>query len=165
MFPIFTGGTLQRETVAYVLVAAAAHLGTDLQGHFQAAMKTRPIVQQTGQPMHWLLTNDDVPAQPVWNVPDWFCRCSSVFWLLRADCVNLHTYQAVQPQTESMLLDETPAFAPAVDDPQQSAMPETESHFGPADVSQAPDATTAAIMALLQTTTVAERQRRDSVEH
>ena len=142
-----------------VLVAAAAHMSTDLQGHFQAVMKTRPTVQMTGQPMHWLLTNDDAAAQPVWQVPDWFCRCSSVFWLLHADCVNLHTYQAVQPQTEMQTLDETPALATDVDASQQSEMPETESHFGPAEVSQAPDATTAAIMALLQTTTVAERQR------
>ena len=70
---------------------SAMHLGADQQGHFQAILKTRPAVLQDGHPMHWLITNDGQRAQPTWMAPDWFRSCANVFWLLRADCVHLHT--------------------------------------------------------------------------
>ena len=46
--PVFTNTSLQREMVEYVLVAAAAHLGSDKGGHYRAALKTCPAVQLTG---------------------------------------------------------------------------------------------------------------------
>ena len=156
--PVFVDGTLRREAVAYVVIAATAHMGVDQGGHFQAILKTRPAVQVTGGPMHWLITNDGIAAKPTWQVPDWFSSCATVFWLLRADCVNLHTYQPL-PQT----LDDDLPDAPSDPEPKPPMQPKpkgsTELHMTSVPEPVPMDETTAAIMALLQATTMAERQR------
>ena len=151
---VFTDQSLRRESVGYVLTAATAHLGDAHSGHFRAALKTRPAVLQNGQPMHWLITNDDSEARPIWLVPDWFRSNTNLFWLLRSDCVQLHTYQAL-PTTVQEPTETSPEIPSELDaDP----LPEPDSH---AVTIQMPpqDETTAAIMALLQATSMAERQR------
>ena len=170
--PVFIDHSQRREFVSYVLLSATAHLGNVKGGHYQAVLKTRPAVQQNGQPMHWLLTNDSMAAQPIWLVPDWFRRNSTVFWLARADCVQLHVYRPL-PQTDIAAPDE-PDLTIAADADTSTNVPErdigmpnttvdtdaTESTEKPSTaIAPETDATTAAIMALLQATTMAERQR------
>ena len=151
---VFIDQSLRREFVGYVLIAATAHLGDAHSGHFRAALKTRPAVQQSGQPMHWLITNDDSEAKPVWLVPDWFRSNTNLFWLLRSDCVQLHTYQALQ-MTVHEQHETSPTILPVTaDDP----LPEFACQADPIQMPPQ-DETTAAIMALLQATSMAERQR------
>ena len=154
--PVFTKTSLQREMVEYVLVAAAAHLGSDKGGHYRAALKTCPAVQLTGQPMHWLITNDDVEATPTWKMPDWFCHNTTVLWLLRADSVHLHAYQAL-PAQDPVQIDA--AHGPSTPDPPNDSMPVRDNDAGSPAAVPKPDAMTEAILAMLQTTTMAERQR------
>ena len=172
--PVFTDHSHSREFVSYVLLSATAHLGTTQGGHYQAVLKTRPAVQQNGQPMHWLLTNDATAAQPVWQVPDWFRRNSNVFWLARADCVQLHVYRTL-PQSDTAEPDDTDLIAATDDDTgtdvaaRDLVTPCTTAADSAAESAVRPthtaapapetDATTAAFMALLQATTMAERQR------
>ena len=172
--PVFTDHSHSREFVSYVLLSATAHLGTTQGGHYQAVLKTRSAVQQNGQPMHWLLTNDATAAQPVWQVPDWFRRNSNVFWLARADCVQLHVYRTL-PQSDTAEPDDTDLIAATDDDTgtdvaaRDLVTPCTTAADSAAESAVRPthtaapapetDATTAAIMALLQATTMAERQR------
>ena len=163
--PVFTDSSLRREYVGYVIVGATAHLGSVNGGHFQAVMKARPTVQRDGSPMHWLLTNDDSEAQPVWMVPDWFRCNTNMFWLLRADCVQLHTYQ-VLPQNDAApttptacdTLESRPMTQDTIQTDAASSAPPSAGMLRP-QMNQQQDATTAAIMAMLQVTSMAERQR------
>jgi len=152
--PVFVDGTLRREAVAYVVLAATAHMGVDQGGHFQAILKTRPAVQVTGGPMHWLITNDGIAATPTWQVPDRFSSCATVFWLVRADCVNLHTYRPLPQMPDDDITD-----APSDSAPQAQPTGPTELNLTSVPEPVPMDETTAAIMALLQATTMAERQR------
>ena len=153
--PVFIDGTLRREYVGYVLVAATAHQGATEGGHFQAILKTRPAVQMDGKPMHWILKNDDSAAEPVWLVPDWFRSNTNVFWLLRGDCVQLHTFQPLPPDASDNDPDRPVAHALEP----EPTMPVPTPSMPSALEAPAYDETTAAIMALLRTTTMAERQR------
>ena len=137
------------------MVAATAHQGATEGGHFQAILKTRPAVQMDGKPMHWILKNDDSAAEPVWLVPDWFRSNTNVFWLLRGDCVQLHTFQPLPPDASDNDPDRPVAHALEP----EPTMPVPTPSMPSALEAPAYDETTAAIMALLRTTTMAERQR------
>jgi hypothetical protein len=159
--PISTGPGLQRESVSYVLVAATAHLGADQQGHFQVILKTRPAVLQDGHPMHWLITNDGQRAQPTWMAPDWFRSCANVFWLLRADCVHLHTYRPLadeDPLPEAVAETDTLAAIPEPTKPMQVPFRNSMDIEDPMKQAQAiADETEEAILALLQAASVEKR--------
>ena len=160
--PIFTGSGLQREFVSYVLIAATAHLGTDQQGHYQAILKTRPMVLQNGNPMHWLITDDGQRAHPTWMVPDWFRSCANVFWLLRADCVHLHTYRPLAADEPMHVAAATTDEAAVISGPDRplcdAAASNAKASDDPMKQAQAiADETEEAILALLQAANVEKR--------
>ena len=162
--PIFTGPGVSREYVSYVLVAATAHLGMDQQGHYQALLKTRPTVLHNGSPMHWLLANDGRPAQPTWLAPDWFRSSANVFWLLRADCVHLHTYRPLMQEETQPMMDTVPADAstlvpdsPMCDSSEKASGTDAIGDEPAEQARQIADETEAAILALLQAANVERR--------
>eukprot|EP00435_Cladocopium_sp_Y103_P007847 s2152_g2.t1 len=141
--PIFTGSDLRKENVFYVLVACSAHLGDAESGHYRALLKLRPIVLPSGQPASWLVTEDNVSGHAVWRAPDWFRSNATDFWLVRADCVQLHVYRPA-----SMDMEETEV--PEVHSADHSAL--ICSSAPSTGHGNTPDETEEAILAMLQAT-------------
>lgn len=92
--PVFTNAGIQVDTVGYIPVAGAAHTGSDLSGHCQSILRMQPTVVNSIGPAAWLLTNDDVPPQPVWKQPEWVRQNLVMIWLIRTDCMRLPSYVA-----------------------------------------------------------------------
>eukprot|EP00435_Cladocopium_sp_Y103_P006421 s3424_g2.t1 len=136
--PVFTGQDLRIESVSYVLVACTAHLGDTQGGHYRSILKLRPMISAEGNPISWMMTEDNQPAAPIWRVPDWFRRCATDFWLLRADSVSLHVYQPID-------VSHLPVHPFSSTEPVSAPVPvQTDPHV------PTPDATEEAILALLQ---------------
>lgn len=92
MLPVFTDG-IRSTTANYVIIAAASHLGVDQAGHYQALLKILPTVLSEVQPVAWLLTQDNETPKPTWRIPEMFSRNTTVFWLIRTDCLELPNYR------------------------------------------------------------------------
>ena len=90
--PIFVAEGLTSEMQGYIPIAGTTHFGADLAGHCQAVLKLQPGVLQGIQPIAWLITNDMVPPQPTWHIPEAFAQALTVLWLVRIDCLSLPTY-------------------------------------------------------------------------
>eukprot|EP00435_Cladocopium_sp_Y103_P031463 s539_g8.t1 len=150
--PVFIGPGLRKEYLSYILVATSAHMGDTDGGHFRTALKLRPAVIHQCQPIQWLLTEDNQRACPLWQLPDWFRSCTTMFWMLRADCVYMHVYQPLPddapPEGSEPMQPRLDALAElALADHEDSAeMPAAS----PEATSHEPDDTEAAILALLQ---------------
>lgn len=95
--PHFIAEDLQTDTAEYILIAAAAHLGIDAAGHYQAALKVRPTVQSEDSAIQWLITQDHCKPAPAWQIPILMQRNFTVLWLLRTDCLTLLSYHAAMP--------------------------------------------------------------------
>ena len=89
--PTFAENSIHTEQTAYVPVAVLAHLGTASGGHFRAGLRVQPEVLGT-QPVQWLLTDDDQRPHCSWMLPTWLVENLTFVWLLRSDCLQLHTY-------------------------------------------------------------------------
>ena len=94
MTPVFTGTSLDSTLIRYVPVAGVAHFGHDGAGHYQSLLKIQPGLHGT-QPMHWLLTQDNVCPVAIWRIPDTIRQNFTVIWMVRADCLQLPEYRAV----------------------------------------------------------------------
>ena len=105
LLPVFTGDGLTSAPVNYVIIAAASHLGQDQAGHYQALLKILPTVISEVQPVAWLLTQDNMIPQPTWRVPEMFSRNTTVFWLIRADCLELPNYRLALQATSATTAD------------------------------------------------------------
>ena len=90
-FPFYVSPGLDLSTAGYVIVAAAAHFGHDLAGHYRVALKTQPTVLSEVQPVRWLLTEDCQRPTATWQLPEWFVRRTTTFLLVRTDCLRLPT--------------------------------------------------------------------------
>lgn len=91
---------LSTESIQYVLVAAAAHLGMDGAGHYRAALKVFPSMISEATPVQWLYTDDNVPPSPMWHLPETFCQNMTTAWLLRADLLQLPQFRTVETSAE-----------------------------------------------------------------
>ena len=92
MIPVFCNQSASCESVGYVAIAAASHLGQDQAGHYQAILKLQPGVIKHTYPIRWLVTQDNEPPMPTWHVPDPLqCNITAV-WLVRSDCLQLPVY-------------------------------------------------------------------------
>ena len=99
------------ETVGYVIVAASAHQGVDLAGHYRSALKIQPTVIHDTRPAQWLITDDMKKPAPLWTLPPWFLRNTTTFMLVRTDCLHV---PAVSPQelAQSEAVRTTPGSEP-----------------------------------------------------
>ena len=86
--PVYNGADLAVTWTTYKVVAAIAHLGADASGHCRALLRTQ-MRANTADPHMFLLTDDWVPAVPVWKEPPWFTRNATCFWLCDFDHMNL----------------------------------------------------------------------------
>ena len=87
--PVYTGTDLTVNWKTYKVVAAVAHLGADASGHCRALLRVQ-MQATTANPHMFLLTDDWVPAVPVWKEPTWFTRNATCFWLCDFDHMSLH---------------------------------------------------------------------------
>ena len=87
--PCFAGQTMDVEWIPYQITALAAHLGDTDGGHYRAALKLKPSVTADLTPFRWLLTDDGVPAQKTWHLPEWLTQNLTTIWLARMDCACL----------------------------------------------------------------------------
>ena len=107
--PHFVEDTLHQATAEYVLIAAAAHLGIDAAGHYQAILKVQPAVISSSCAVQWLITQDHCKPKPVWEVPNTLKQNLNVLWLMRADSLRLPGYHcdsettAIEPDAEEAL--------------------------------------------------------------
>ena len=58
LMPLFQGTGLTTEPVEYQIVALMAHLGSDGQGHYRAALRIAQTLISETTPAEWLLTDD-----------------------------------------------------------------------------------------------------------
>ncbi|CAL1151582.1 unnamed protein product [Cladocopium goreaui] len=107
--PHFVEDTLHQATAEYVLIAAAAHLGIDAAGHYQAILKVQPAVISSSCAVQWLITQDHCKPKPVWEVPNTLKQNLNVLWLMRADSLRLPGYHCdtettvIEPEAEEAL--------------------------------------------------------------
>ena len=92
MIPIFSHAGTQCELLSYIPVAAAAHLGTDGAGHYQALLKIQPTVVKETSPVKWLVTQDNMSPQACWTVPAAISQNLTLIWMVRTDCLQLPPY-------------------------------------------------------------------------
>ena len=90
--PFFHDDALNCTNISYVLIAAAAHLGRDEEGHYQAILKIQPMVTENSCPAKWLLTQDNLRPRPIWRVPEAIMQNMNIAWLVRSDCMQLLQY-------------------------------------------------------------------------
>ena len=100
-FPVFQGDSIACANHAYTVVAAMAHLGSDMAGHYRSAMRIQPLILNRTQPIRWLVTDDWMPPQATWNLRSWMQENVTMVWLVRSDLLRLPLYQAPQDQTAS----------------------------------------------------------------
>jgi hypothetical protein len=98
LVPTFMNDSMRTGLTEYQLVAMTAHLGEDGAGHYRSALRLAPSLPTEVAPAEWLLTEDWQRPQAVWHLPNWMRR-SSMYWLIRSDCVHLLQY--VCPSTEA----------------------------------------------------------------
>ena len=100
-FPVFADGTIQSDFHAYTVIAAMAHLGHDGSGHYRAALRLRPMVQNHTNPIQWLVTDDWRAPEAVWTLQDWLLENVTMVWLGRSDSIRLPFYRQdmQQPRT------------------------------------------------------------------
>jgi len=96
--PVYTGTDLTVHWKTYKVVAAVAHLGADASDHCRALLRVQ-MQSNTTNPHMFLLTDDWVPAVPVWKEPTWFTRNATCFWLCDFDHMSLHDLAAHTGQT------------------------------------------------------------------
>lgn len=92
MLPIFSHAGTQCELISYIPVAAAAHLGIDGAGHYQALLKIQPTVVTETSPVKWLVTQDNKSPQACWTVPTEISQNLTLIWMVRTDCLQLPPY-------------------------------------------------------------------------
>ena len=92
LMPLFQGTGLTTEPVEYQIVALMAHLGSDGQGHYRAALRIAQTLISETTPAEWLLTDDWTQPVPTWRVPNWMIRTANIFWLVRTDLLQLYRY-------------------------------------------------------------------------
>ena len=97
LIPLFQGQGLTTEPVEYQIVAIMAHLGSDGQGHYRAALRIAQTLVGDTQPAEWLLTDDWTQPVPTWRVPNWMLRTANIFWLVRTDLLQLYRYGLRMP--------------------------------------------------------------------
>ena len=95
--PVFQGQGLTHEPVEYQPVAIMAHLGIDQGGHYRAGLKLAPTLVNSTTPAEWLLTDDWQAPTPIWRIPAWMLRNTTVIWMIRTDCMRLFRYNLRQP--------------------------------------------------------------------
>ena len=91
-FPFFKSFGLEMDEAGYTPVAAAAHLGSDLCGHYRAALKLSPSLKSLHEPVRWMLTEDSCRPATCWHLPEWFKQQITVVLLVRKDCLKLPLY-------------------------------------------------------------------------
>ena len=101
LMPLFQGTGLTTEPVEYQIVALMAHLGSDGQGHYRAALRIAQTLISETTPAEWLLTDDWTHPVPTWRVPNWMIRTANIFWLVRTDLLQLYRYGLRMPQGDS----------------------------------------------------------------
>lgn len=100
LVPVFVDQSLQYELVEYHVVALVAHIGADQAGHIRAALRLAPSIVDTIKPAHWLITEDWKRPEPIWEIPSWMKRHGIMYWLIRADCLQLWRYRPLAIDTE-----------------------------------------------------------------
>lgn len=93
-FPVFSDGTLACAQIHYTLVAAAAHLGQDRSGHYQAVLKLQPTLLNSARPVQWLVTQDNQRPTACWRPSQLLCQNLTIAWFVRSDCLYLPKYHA-----------------------------------------------------------------------
>ena len=88
-FPVFCDDKLQCAQISYTFVAAAAHMGIDEAGHYQAFLKISPALESNAKPVQWLVTDDHVQPAACWRLPMRLCQNLTVAWFVRTDCLFL----------------------------------------------------------------------------
>lgn len=88
-FPVYCDDLLQCAQISYTFVAAAAHLGIDAAGHYQAFLKMHPALESNAKPVQWLITQDNVQPHACWRLPTHLCQNLTVAWFVRTDCLYL----------------------------------------------------------------------------
>ena len=94
--PIFQATGLQCDHIGFIPVAGISHLGHDQAGHCRAMLRIQPVLATDGHPANWLITDDEVAPEPVWNIPDFLLCNLVVIWLVRTDCLQMPTFASVR---------------------------------------------------------------------
>ena len=87
--PVFADVGMIHVHHAYSIVAVMSHLGSDGQGHYRSALRVRTTVLEGARPVNWLVTDDWLPPQAVWQPATWLQENSTVIWLVRSDLLRL----------------------------------------------------------------------------
>ena len=90
--PAFSRSDTRTALTGYIPVAAAAHMGQDKAGHWQAILKGQPMVTMRGKPAAWLMTNDEISPEPIWQIPSWLASSLTEIWMIRTDCLMLQRF-------------------------------------------------------------------------
>ena len=96
LLPVLMGHSTECQYLEYQIVALMSHLGGDGSGHYRAALRVLPGVNDSAQPYRWLLTDDWSPATLVWSLPQWFTSNITLAWVIRSDRTELFDYSLVQ---------------------------------------------------------------------
>ena len=87
--PVFADVGMIHVHHAYSIVAVMSHLGSDGQGQYRSALRVRTTVLEGARPVNWLVTDDWLPPQAVWQPATWLQENSTVIWLVRSDLLRL----------------------------------------------------------------------------
>ena len=96
---------------SYTPISFSSHLGQDLAGHYQSALRIQPTLLTDVNPVTWLLTQDDCRPQPVWQIPGSILQNVTVVWLVRSDCVHI---PLMRFEADAASLDRQPPADPAL---------------------------------------------------
>lgn len=88
-FPIYSNDKMMSTKIQYTIVAAAAHLGADAAGHYQALLRLKPAVVGQAMPVKWMITQDNIPSSCSWEIPAHLGQNITVAWFVRTDCLML----------------------------------------------------------------------------
>eukprot|EP00435_Cladocopium_sp_Y103_P003027 s2221_g1.t1 len=90
--PFFTGPGISCDWHDFHVIAATAHFGDTVQGHYQSLLSIANPRNTAMEPFLWLHTDDNRAPRPIWQEPPEFLAAVTLIWLCRETCIEVHEY-------------------------------------------------------------------------